>query len=296
LLPPENVLILTGKHLVEPTRAILPEIPPENVLAEPKAASTAPALAWATMVAQSRDPEAEIISLHADWFVSDPVLFRENASTAMDVARDHDLLVTVGIVPTRPDIGFGYIEPGDALDDRCQKVKRFTEKPNQEKAVDLIASGAMWNSGMFAWTAKRFFEETRLHAPEIQQSLAFLENNDVDGFFDAVTPVAIDISHFERSERVAVVPGRFPWDDVGTWAALSRVRHTDVSNNVLVGTAFQKDSSGCVVWSDQGAVVLDGVEDLVVVRTGDVTLVTTSARAAQLKELLDVLPPDIKGS
>jgi mannose-1-phosphate guanylyltransferase len=294
LVPPERILIITGRPLQDETRRLLPQIPPENVLAEPRAASTAPALVWATAVAEQQDSTATVLSLHADWYVGDDALFRKTASLAMDVAEKHDVLVTVGVEPTRPETGYGYILPGDKLEGEAKRVQEFIEKPDAERAVHLMNSGALWNSGLFAWTAQRFLAETQAVAHEVAPHMEALLRGDVEAFFAAVIPVAVDVSHFERSERVACVPGRYPWDDVGTWAALGRVRDEDESNNVLVGDVFQRRAEGCVIWAERGAIVLDGVADLVVVHANGVTLVTTKERSAHLKNLIDELPEEIR--
>jgi mannose-1-phosphate guanylyltransferase len=229
LIAPERTLIITSEQLCAATRALLPEIPRDNVLGEPRAASTAPALAWATARAQARDADAAVLSLHADWFVGDDERFRQTARRALEVARRFDVLVTVGVVPGRPDVGYGYIERGEALEGDAVRVRRFVEKPDAARAAALIAAGALWNSGMFAWTARRFFAETEAAAPELAPHLPRLRSGDAPGFFARVTPIAVDVSHFERSSRVAVIPGRFAWDDVGTWSALARVRPADAA-------------------------------------------------------------------
>jgi len=294
LIPADHVLVITGKAFVDRTRELLQGIPPENVLGEPQPASTGPALTWATHVAATRDPEASVLSLHADWVIGDGAAFRLTAARALDVAENEDVLVTVGIVPTRPETGYGYIMPGSDLDGDARHVDRFIEKPDAENAAQLIAQGALWNSGLFAWTAHRFREEVVAHAPEIASHLALLEAGKVEEFFARVTPIAIDHSHFERSERVSVVPGRFPWDDVGTWSALGRVRDTDEEGNVLVGSAVSRGAKDCVIWAEDGPVVVDGLEGLVVVRANGVTLVTTRERADDLKTLLSTLPPELR--
>ncbi len=294
VIPPERVLVVTGAAYVERTRALLDQLPGENVLGEPRAASTGPALAWATAVAHERDPDATVLSLHADWFVGDDALFCATAARALDVAEGHDVLVTVGIVPSRADTGYGYIQPGEPLEGDARRVERFIEKPNAERAQSLIEQGALWNSGLFAWTAMRFLAETDAVAPEIAPHLGLVADGNVAGFFDAVTPIAVDVSHFERSNKVAVVPGRFPWDDVGTWAALARVRDGDAADNVTVGDAVARDAERCILWADDGPIVADGVQDLVVVRAHGVTLVTTRERSAQLKSLLEALPPHLR--
>lgn len=290
LLPPERILIVTGATHVAATRRLLPELPPDNVLAEPQPRSTGPALTWASHVVRERDRRATLLSLHADWFVGDDAAFRATAQRALDAAERHDVLVTVGIVPTRPDVGYGYIQPGGALDAEALGVTRFREKPDAATAAQLIQDGALWNSGLFAWTAERFFAETEAVAPEIARYIPRLDRGDVRGFFQEVTPIAVDVSHFERSTRVAVVPGRFPWDDVGTWSALARVRRSDRHGNVVVGEATAADAADCVLWADDGPVVVYGVEEVVVVRANGITLVTTKDRAAHLKELLETLP------
>ncbi len=294
LIAPERVLVVTGAALLDRTRSLLPELPAANVMAEPRARSTAPALAWATAVAAEQDARASLLALHADWYVGDDRAFRASAERALEVAEGHDVLVTVGVVPTRVDVGYGYIVPGEPLEGAVRRVARFVEKPNAERAGELIRAGALWNSGLFAWTAQRFLAETAEVAPEIAPHLARLRTGDVTGFFDAVTPIAVDVSHFERSRRVAVVPGEFPWDDVGTWAALARVRARDASGNVRVGPVVARDSSDCVLWADDGPLVVDGVSGLVVVRAHGVTLVTTRERAQYLKHLLETLPPDLR--
>lgn len=293
-VPPERILVITAASLAERTRDLLPAVPRDNVLVEPRPASTAPALVWATHVARERAGDATVVSMHADWWVGDPSAFRHTGATAAEAAERYDALVTVGIVPTRPETGYGYLEPGDPLDDHARLVHRFTEKPNAVKAAQLVQQGALWNSGLFAWTTSRFFAETLEHAREIAPHLPLLERGDVEGFFAAVTPVAVDVSHFERSQRVVTVPAEFPWDDVGTWSALARVRAADKDRNVLVGEAHARSSLDCTVWADDGAVVLDGVRGLVVVRANGVTLVTTRERAVQLKDLLAELPEHVR--
>ena len=210
----------------------------------------------ATDEIQRRDPTAVVLSLHADWWVGDAAGFRQCARQALAAATTHDALVTVGIVPTRPDTSYGYIEPGAALDDGVTAVLRFTEKPNAVRAAQLVQQGALWNSGLFAWT------------PVLLLAVLGL--------------------------LVVCVAGRFEWDDVGTWAALQRVREPDAGRNVLVGRAWARQSVDTTVWADDGVIVVDGVKGLVVVRANGITLVTTRERAADLKELLAELPESVR--
>jgi mannose-1-phosphate guanylyltransferase len=293
LIPRERILIVTGAALAERLQQQL-NLLPGNLLVEPRAASTAPALIWATTEARRRDPDAEVLSLHADWAVGDAASFRRTADTALTTARRYERLVTVGVVPSRPETGYGYIVPGAPLGDGARMVARFSEKPDAATALDLMAAGALWNSGLFAWTAERLLAEVMAHTPEIAPHLATLERGDVAGFFRDITPISIDVGVLERSAAVAVVSGAFAWDDIGTWQALTRVRPKDPSGNVVVGRAAVHESEDCIVWADRDTVVLSGVQDLIVVQANGRILVMPTERAASMKQLLDALPPDVR--
>jgi mannose-1-phosphate guanylyltransferase len=293
LIPRERIMVVTGAGLATQIQERL-NFPRTNILVEPRAASTAPALIWATLEAQRRDPEAEVLSLHADWAVGDSAAFRRTADTALTIARQHDCLVTVGVVPSRPETGYGYIVPGPSLGDGARMVARFSEKPDAATALDLMAAGALWNSGLFAWTAERLLAEVEAHTPEVAPHLPALRAGEVERFFREVTPISIDVGLLERSASVAVVSGAFAWDDIGTWQALTRVRPKDTNGNLAVGNAFLHESEDCIVWSDRDTVVLSGVRDLIVVQANGRILVMPSERAASMKQLLDALPPEIR--
>jgi mannose-1-phosphate guanylyltransferase len=293
LIPRERILVVTGEALAERLRRLL-ALPADNFLIEPRPASTAPALIWATFEARRRDPDAEVLSLHADWAVGDAAAFRRTADEALSTARTHDRLVTVGVVPSRPDTGYGYVVPGAPLDAAARTVARFSEKPDAATALDLMAAGALWNSGLFAWTAQRLLAEVVRHTPEVAGALPTLERGDVAAFFRAVVPISIDVGVLERSGAVAVVSGNFAWDDVGTWQALARVRPKDPSGNVLVGHGYLHEAHDCIVWTEHDTVVLSGVQDLIVIQANGRILVMPTERAADIKRLLDALPADIR--
>jgi mannose-1-phosphate guanylyltransferase len=293
LIPRERILVVTGPALASRLQEKL-QLAPGNVLIEPRAASTAPALIWATWEAKRRDPEAEVLSLHADWAVGDAAAFRRTADSALTTARQYERLVTVGVVPSRPETGYGYIVPGPPLGDGARMVARFSEKPDAATALDLMAAGALWNSGLFAWTAECLLAEVEVHTPEVAPHLPALRSGDVERFFREVTPISIDVGLLERSPSVAVVSGAFAWDDIGTWQALTRVRPKDTSGNVLVGRAFMHSSKDCIVWAEQDTVILSGVQDLLVVQANGRILIMPTEHAASMKQLLDALPPEIR--
>lgn len=293
LVTRRRILVVTGPELAEPLAREL-GLPSDQILVEPKPASTAPALAWATATALARDPSATVLSMHADWHLADPGAFRRIADAALEAARLHDALVTVGVVPTRVEPGYGYIVPGDQVRGAIYRVARFVEKPAPAAAEALTAEGAFWNSGLFAWTARRFFEELQSHAPEVAGATIHLAEGDVSAFFDRVTPIAIDLALFERSANVITVKGDFPWDDVGGWEALTRLLPLDANGNVHRGPVYLVGAERSVAWSDGTPIVLAGVKDVVVVAANGRILVIDRARAGDLKQVLEALPPEVR--
>ncbi|MEP7344273.1 MAG: sugar phosphate nucleotidyltransferase [Gemmatimonadaceae bacterium] len=294
LTPTGRTLILTNASLTEATRALLPQVPVDNVIAEPRPAGTAAALTWAAAEIERRDGrDATMLSVHADWAIGDEGGFRDALSRAGSVAARHGALVTVGVVPSRPDPGFGYIRPGVVVDGDARRVAEFVEKPDPDRAAVMVTEGCLWNSGIFAWRVGDFLDEVRAHTPEVAPALVEA-GDDREAFFAQVKSISVDVGVLERSSRVLVIPGDFGWDDIGTWAALRRVRALDGQQNAAYGHVHAVESTNNVVHAEHGAVVLFGVSDLVVVARDGLTLVTTLDRAAQLKSLIDALPPSIR--
>ena len=295
IVPVERTLVLTNASLVDAIAKLAPSLPRQNLIAEPKPAGTAAALAWgAHLIAQRGARDDVMISVHADWAIGDAEGFRAALLAAAETAAREHALVTVGIVPVRPDPGFGYIQPGEPAGPAARHVARFVEKPDRERAEAMVRDGFLWNSGIFVWRAGDFLDEIAAHTPEIAPHLA-AHPDDVAGFFGAIEkPIAVDVGVMERSTRVLVLPGDFGWDDVGTWAALKRVRACDERGNAMSGIVHALESSDNVVHAEGNAVVLYGVRDLVVVSRPGLTLVTTTERASDLKQLIDTLPPHIR--
>lgn len=290
-----HVLILTSAGLHDAVHAALPWLASEQILVEPRPAGTAAALAWAAVQVRDRGgPDARMVCVHADWAIGDADRFRATLARAAELAAQRRSLATVGIVPDRPDPGFGYIQPGLALGDGAHAVARFVEKPDRARAAAMVAEGYLWNSGIFAWRAQDLLDEVTACTPELADALARAAG-DAATFFGAVrSSVSIDVGVLERSARVVVLPGDFGWDDVGTWSALARVRTTDAAGNATHGRVLARDARGNVVHAEGSAVVLYGVQGLVVVVRDGVTLVTTTERASDLKPLVEGLPADLR--
>jgi mannose-1-phosphate guanylyltransferase len=299
IIPPERILVLTTEALRDGVRSTVPRVPAENIIVEPRPVGTAGALAWAAREIERRaGGDAVMISVHSDWAIGDENAYRETLLAAERVATIEGALVTVGVVPTRPDPGFGYIQPGPRTESGALEVRRFVEKPTRERAEWMLHEGYLWNSGIFVWRIRDYLAEIRAVTPEVATAL---EGSGSAGdtaaaarYFAAVTPISVDVGVLERSGRVRVLPGDFGWDDVGTWGALRRVKPEDNSGNVAAGVVHAVESVGNVVHADDGTVVLYGVSDLVVVTRAGLTLVTTTEKSADLKALLDALPEALR--
>jgi mannose-1-phosphate guanylyltransferase len=297
LVPAARIRVLTGAGLAEAILAATPALSAAELLLEPAARGTAPVLAWAAHTIAREAPEAVMLSLHADHVIEPAAAFRESLSRAASLSREHGLLFTLGAPPTRPETGYGYIAPGAALteDGAAHRVARFVEKPDAATAARYIAEGCLWNTGIFIWPVQLLLEEVRRHTPELAALLPLLDRGDTAAFFEQAAPLSIDEGLLERSDRVAVLQASFAWDDVGAWDAVSRTRPSDGAGNVSVGDGHFVDAANCIAWSEEGSVVVFGVDDIVVVRSGDITFVAARERAPELKTLLEQLPPRLRG-
>jgi mannose-1-phosphate guanylyltransferase len=288
----DAVRLLTGRELVAPFQSVLPEYPDDRFWVEPAARSTGPVLAWAAARLAAEDPDAVMISLHADHVIRPFDAFEETIGRAVAAARERNSLVCLGIRPTRPETGYGYIELGDETAPGVHAVRQFVEKPDAATAEAYTASGRhLWNTGIFVWRAADFLEAVRWWTPEIAPALDLLADDptdraNVEAFFDGVEPVSVDVGVLERADRVETAVASFEWDDVGTWSALARTRPADDGGNYTVGPTRVVEGAGNVVWSEEGRIVLFGVDDLVVVRSGGETLVTRRDLAPDLKRVL----------
>lgn len=312
---PESIFVVTPVRYGRLTRQQLPQLRPENLILEPGGRDTAPCLGLAAVRLARDDPRTVMVVLPADHVIARSDRFAEVMGAAVRAAATGTRLVTVGITPTRPETGYGYIQAGRVLERYdgglvLRRVVRFTEKPPLERALAFLADGNyLWNSGMFVWRVDALRREIEEHVPWLADGMRRLEAaagtpeeaEVARGCYLSFPSLSIDYGLLEKSRRVAVVPGDFGWDDVGSWAALGRVLPADEEGNVTVGAALAVDASGCVVCSEPGSppgscpaadgrlVVAYGVRGLVVVDAGDVVLVTDRERAADLKRLVAVL-------
>jgi len=299
IVPAARIRILTGSHLLEPFEGALQGLAEIRFMVEPRARGTAPVLTWAAWELLKEDPDAVLVSLHADHAIQPREAFQALIRDAGSLAGRERRLFTVAVPPTRPETGYGYISPGDPIHTRegaleAFHVRSFVEKPDLETAERYVENGFLWNSGIFLWRADVFLEEVRSVAPELSLLLPLLERGDVEGFFGEAPNISVDEAILERSRRVASVRATFSWDDVGSWEALCRTCPADEDGNVAVGEVHLVEARDNIVMAEEGRTVLFGVEGVVVVRSGDIVLVADRSRTPQLKTLLSALPPNLR--
>jgi mannose-1-phosphate guanylyltransferase len=302
LIAPERVLVLTSSDIAPGIRAAIPEVPPVNVIAEPRPSGTAAALAIGARELRRRGgPETMFCSIHADLAVGFPDAFRHVLREASRVAGRDDVLATIGVPASRPETGFGYIVPGLPLSiDRplaaggACAVQKYVEKPSAGRANELLRRGALWNSGIFVGRVRVVLDALAEHVHELGPALSALDEPEETRYAGPLRTVTIERGLLERCDRLVVVPGEFGWDDVGTWASLRRARELDDSGNGVYGPAQFVDASGNVVHSEGSTVVLYGVDGLLVVSLNGLTFVTTIERAGDLRPLLDALPAGMR--
>jgi mannose-1-phosphate guanylyltransferase len=302
LIPPANVTIATGASLVDATARVLPEVPRAQLLAEPVPRNTAPCIGWATATILRRDPEALIVVLPSDHYIPDEAGFLRVVGRALEGAKlGH--LTTIGIVPTRPETGYGYIEVGGAFQGDLLRVERFVEKPSRERAEEFLREGKhLWNAGMFFFQGRVMMEAIEAHMPELGRGLHAIEAAAARGeeakvlaeVFPTLPSVSIDHGVMEKAAGLAVVKGDFGWNDVGSWESAWELAPKDAQGNALPEGAVAVDARGNYVCdrTTSGAkrvMALVGVEDLVVVETDDAVLVIPRSRAQDVRAVVEEL-------
>jgi mannose-1-phosphate guanylyltransferase len=302
LVPPERTLIVTGRsHATELIRQ-LPEIPAENILIEPVGRNTAPCIGFAALHIQKRVPDAVMLVLPSDHRIGDEITFRRVLDAAGKVAANGNSLVTIGIRPTGPETGYGYIEQGDPFPagggGEIRRVRSIREKPPLEQAQEFLRQGRfLWNSGMFVWKAsailgaiKRFLPELHAGLLQIREALGTEREEEIVGeVYSAQKAVSIDYGVMEKAEDVLVVPGDFDWSDLGSWDALWEVSGKDGNGNVARGSLIGIDAFDSLVHSPGKLVALVGVRDLLVVETDDALLICRRGRSQDVRKVVEIL-------
>jgi mannose-1-phosphate guanylyltransferase len=304
-LKPKRILIITNRVQSEETERQLAHYRkiPIDIIAEPSAKNTAPAIGLAATIIAAHDPEGVMVVLPADHFIKDEQALQQTLVNAAHAARK-GYLVTLGIMPSRPETGYGYIEADmDLRGTGPFPVRRFVEKPPLDEAVRYLDAGNFfWNSGMFIWRADVIMAEINSFLPELAESLSRItftrdvwELSDLDeqieAVYDSVASVSIDYGIMEKSSKVQVVPVEMGWSDVGSWSSLPEVVEEDADGTVCVNANghVSLDSSGCLIYVDARVVATVGVHDLIVVSTPDALLICDRGRAQDVKKVVEEL-------
>jgi len=299
LFPLDHIYVITNAALVQATREVVPDLPPANIVGEPCGRDTAAAIAIGAGLIAARDPEAAFCVLTADQVMQDVDLFRETLTEGLNLALTHDVLITIGIKPTHPSTGFGYIESGDPVH-RAGRItflegKRFMEKPDGTTATRFVESGHYyWNAGMFIWSIasirKAFADCRPALATLLDQARKAGAGAALDQLmafeYPALEKISIDYAVMEKSTNIVMAQGLFRWDDVGSWPALENHFAKDSNSNILIGDCEQVDTHNSIVVSNGRLTALLGVKDLIVVQAEGATLVCAKDRAQDIKKLV----------
>jgi mannose-1-phosphate guanylyltransferase len=303
LVEPADVWIATSVALRDATGAALPAVPRSHLLAEPVARNTAAPIGWAAATIARTDPDAVLVVLPADHYIADEPGFRAVLSRAIGAAED-GWITTVGIEPTRAETGYGYIEVGAPLSGGVDAVARFVEKPDRERARAFVDGGKhLWNGGMFVFRARVMKDAIARHLPAVAAGLDRLDAAAAAGdeeralaeVFPAMPSISIDHGVMEKADRVAVVPGSFGWNDVGSWEVAWELAERDAAGNALPPGSIAIDAKNVLVkdlTTTGGAkkrYAIVGVHDLVVVETDDAVLVIPRERAQDVRSVVEVL-------
>ncbi|MBT9391839.1 mannose-1-phosphate guanylyltransferase [Hymenobacter sp. NST-14] len=313
ICPPENVFVVTNRDYMELVHQHLPELAADQILGEPIGRNTAPCIAYASYRIARLDPEAVIVVTPADHAVMHEENFRAAIRTALDGARTHNVLITLGIQPSRPDTGYGYIQflddavkaqdvqtmPGHedgAFPPELRKVKTFTEKPNLELAQMFVNSGEfLWNSGLFVWRADAIVQAFHHYLSDIAE--VFDEGADqlgtpreeefISRAYSLCRNISIDYGVMEKADNVYVLPADFGWSDLGTWDSLHRMGHHDADENVVDGNALLYDTKECVIKTPSDRlVVVQGLDGYIVAEYDNVLLICKRTEEQRVKDFV----------
>lgn len=296
LVGPDRICIVTGSDIASQVAKELPDIPAANILAEPCGRNTAPCIAYAAAWIARQDPEGLMAIFPSDHAITDTESFQKTVDFGVQCLRDFpEHLITIGIEPTHPETGYGYIAPREVMKSGgtlvLRKVSAFHEKPDREKAERYIAEGCLWNAGMFMWSVDTILRDIKRHAPDLHDKLAILntstwQEDDILHFYETVRAVSIDYAVMEKASKVAVIPASFGWNDVGSWDAVGKLAKTDQYGNFVQGTAYCHASRDNVVWSGGKPIVCIGIENMVVVEGEEAILVCPRAMSQDVSAVL----------
>ena len=296
MVPNENFLVVTNQRYKAQVLEHIPELKESQILCEPIGRNTAPCIAYAAYTLQKLNPDARMIVTPSDHLILNEVDFREIISECVEYADTHDALMTVGIKPTRPDTGYGYIQTSS--DSSISRVKCFTEKPNLEMAQTFIESGEfVWNAGIFVWKLSSIIEAFSRHLPEHHALFSAIvddlaterEEAAIESVFSECKPISIDYGIMEKADNVYVRCGDFGWSDVGTWGSVYQLSRKDAFANAKLGDGcYTYATRSSIISIPEGKVaIINGLRDYIVVDTDDVLMICPRSEEQSIKKYID---------
>jgi mannose-1-phosphate guanylyltransferase len=306
IIPADHIFVVTNEGFVKTVRDQLPDLPRKNIIPEPEGHGTAPSIGLGGLYIEKRDPDAVMISLHADHYIERANEFRRALLDAAQVAQE-GYLVTLGIKPNQPETGYGYIQRGDLVEkigeQAVYRVARFLEKPDEATAARFVQSGEYyWNSGIFAWQIATLWEEYERYQSKLYKQLRTIgedlgtrrEKATIARVWSKIKNETIDVGIMERSPRVVTLPIDVGWSDVGSWATLLDLLPGNREGNVVVGEHVGVDTSSSLIYSPNRLIATVGLKDMIVVDTEDAILVCPKSRAQEVKHIVETLKQNNK--
>lgn len=296
---PENIYIVTNEAYRDIVKQQIPSLQDNQILGEPHARNTAPCVAYASFKIHSKNPNAKVAILPSDQLITDEKLFAQTLQKGLEFCSENDFLLTLGIQPTRPDTGYGYIQiDEESQNNGIYKVKTFTEKPNQELAEYFVKSGEfLWNSGMFIWQTKTIIEEIHRYLPEMHEIFEkgnkyYFKEEERDYIhkaYELCTSISIDYGIMEKSHKVYVLPSAFPWSDVGTWHALYEYGRKDEHGNVLQGDMVlaRNTTNSIINMPNKKLVALNNIDNLIVVESDGILLIADKNKEQEIRQVVN---------
>lgn len=305
IVPIEQVFIITNKQYIEIVKKQLPRIPKENIIGEPIGRNTAPCIGLASIILKQYDEKAKMFVIPADHMIENVDEFIKVVNEGLKFVEEKDAIVTLGIVPSHPETGYGYIQfiedayyKAEESDVSLFRVKTFAEKPSLDVAKIFLESGDfLWNSGMFIFRADTILKQMNEQLPDLHHALLKIEQaihtqkyqQVLQQVFAEIKSISIDYGVMEKAKNVYVIKADLKWSDLGSWDEVYRLKNKDKNNNAVIGDCFIKDSHNNLIMSPKGFVGVIGAEDLIIIDTKDGLLVCKKDRTQEVKEIVDYL-------
>lgn len=298
IIPIERIFVCTGEIYVDLVKEQLPELPERNIVIEPEGRNTAPCIGLSAMVIKRYYEDATMVVLPADHLIKDEEKFRNILLEGAEFLKENgQAIMTLGMKPNRPETGYGYINFGDQINKNVNKVEKFVEKPNKEKAEEYLKSGKyLWNGGVFIWTVENILSEIKKYIPNTYLALEKICKVDeeelqnlINSTYKNTDAISIDYAVLEKSSEIYVIPSEIGWDDIGTWRAVERYKCKDKNNNIIGENVRVINSESNMAINGEKKIVMIGIKDIMTVETEDSIFIVNKEYMDNLREYQDII-------